>query len=283
MDIALTRLRTYASFVKIEHSVFSLPLVFAGTLLFTRGAFSPRLGLLILTAAVGARAMGMGMNRLIDAQIDARNPRTRRRELPSGAMARPEAWALTLASGAVYLAAAAAIGPVCLWWSPVPVALFTVYPYLKRFTTAAHVGLGLAWSLGPAAGWLAASGSMAGFGEVGWLWAFSFFWVSGFDIIYATMDETFDRQEKLFSLPARIGKRGALRVAAFLHVLAFVCLILLWKTQLRTPASLAWAGAAGIALVWEHAVAGKDPEFAFFKLNGTISFLVFAMILAGIR
>ena len=283
MVIALSRLRTYASFVKIEHTVFSLPLIFAGTLLSTRGSFAPSLGLLILLAAIGARAMGMGLNRLIDAEIDARNPRTRRRELPSGAMGRGEAWTLTLLSGVLYLASAAALGPVCLTWSPVPVALFVMYPYLKRFTSLAHVGLGIAWSMGPLAGWLAASRDASGFGEVGWLWAFALLWVSGFDVIYATMDEAFDRQEKLYSLPARIGKRGALRVAAFLHVMACLCLVLLWKSQLHTPASLAWLAAAGLVLVWEHAVAGKSPEFAFFKLNAAIGFLVFAMVLSGIH
>jgi 4-hydroxybenzoate polyprenyltransferase len=282
MILALSRLRTYASFVKIEHSVFSLPLIFAGTLLRTRGGVEPALAALILLAAVGARAMGMGLNRLIDAEIDARNPRTRRRELPSGAMGREEAWAVTLLSGGVYLAAAAAISPVCLMWSPVPVALFAGYPYLKRFTSFAHVGLGLAWSAAPLAGWLAASPTLSGIGEAGWLWLFSLLWVTGFDIIYATMDETFDRQAKLFSLPARIGKRGALRVAAFLHVVAFVCLVLLWKSELRVPAALGWLAAIGLVLVWQHAVAVRNPEFAFFKLNGAIGFLVFAMILAGI-
>ena len=137
------RLKTYASFIKLEHTVFSLPLIYAGALLHREG-LSARLAVLILLAAAGGRVVAMGLNRLIDAKIDARNPRTVQRELPRGAMRRGEAWAVVGAAGLVYAVSAAALAPVCLWLSPIPVALFVMYPYLKRVTplAASLVSLG---------------------------------------------------------------------------------------------------------------------------------------------
>ena len=278
----LNRFRTYASFVKLEHAVFSLPLVFAGALLHTRGAWPGwRIVLLLVAAAVGARTMAMGLNRLIDHKIDARNPRTKGRELPRGAMRRGEAWAVVLVAGIVYGASAWAIDPFCFQLAPVPVALFVVYPYLKRVTSLSHVGLGLAWSMGPLAGWVAAARSFAQFDEVLWLWLFSWLWVAGFDIIYATMDEAFDREAGLHSLPVELGKRKALQVAANFHAIAFLCLHMLRLIYLNTPAASAFLVAVGVLLVWQHAVAERKPEFAFFQLNGVLGFLVLGFVLAG--
>ena len=284
--VSQSRLKVYAGFVKLEHTLFSLPVIFAGTLLHARGGFSPRLAGLILLAAVGGRVMAMALNRIIDAEIDARNPRTQQRELPSGAMRQGEAWALVAVSGALYLASAAAIAPICLELSPVPVALFVLYPYLKRFTALTHLGLGLAWSLGPVAGWLASSKTLAGISEVCWLWLFAVLWVTGFDIIYATMDERFDREAKLHSLPAQLGARQALQVAANLHAMAFLSLHMLWRVNMfpesQSVVPLFWLAAIGALFVWQHAIAERDPAFAFFKLNGVIGFLVLGFVVAGI-
>ena len=277
----LTRFQAYAGFIKLEHTVFSLPVIFAGTLLHTRGWFSARLAALILLAAVGGRVLAMGLNRLIDQEIDARNPRTQNRELPRGAMRRGEAWAVVIASGFLYIAGAAAIAPICLTLSPIPVALFAVYPYLKRFTALAHLGLGLAWSMGPLAGWLAASRSLAQFDEVWWLWLFSVLWVTGFDIIYATMDEAFDREAGLHSLPVGLGRRTALQISANLHAMAFLCLYELWRTQLEPFPSLFWLIGIGALFVWQHAAAERNPTFAFFQLNGVLGFLILGFVLAG--
>src|SRR3989338_6394655 len=222
------RFFAYAGFVKLEHTIFSLPLIFAAAILSLHRWPSLTLAGLILIAAASGRVMAMGLNRLIDADIDARNPRTQRRELPRGAMQRREAWMIVAVAGALYVTSAAMIAPICLWLSPVPVALFVCYPYLKRLTALAHLGLGLAWSMAPLGGWLAAARSLDRFHNVAWLWLFSVLWVTGFDIIYATMDEAFDRQAGLHSLPAAMGKRPALRVAALLHAIAFVTLALLW-------------------------------------------------------
>ena len=274
-------MKTYASFVKLEHTLFSLPLIVSGTLLHTR--HWPNLSLLgwILLAAVGARVIAMGLNRIIDMEIDARNPRTQRRELPRGVMQRYEAWVIVAIAGFVYLISAAALAPICLWLSPIPVALFVIYPYLKRFTSLAHLGLGLAWSMAPLGGWLAASKSLIGLSEIGWLWLFSLLWVAGFDIIYATMDEAFDREADLHSLPARLGKREALRVAVIMHALAFFTLVMLWHSQLHTLSALLWLMGISVLFIWQHAVAERRPEFAFFLLNGILGFLVLGCVFAG--
>ncbi len=276
------RLNRYASFVKLEHSLFSLPVVFAGVLLGLRRWPSLRLSALILIAAVAGRVLGMALNRLVDAKIDARNPRTKNRELPRRAITKAEGWAVVVASGVVYFVAAWVIAPVCFKFSPIPVFLFFIYPYLKRVTALAHLGLGLAWSMGPVGGWLAAAQDLSRIQEAAWLWLFSVCWVTGFDIIYATMDEAFDRKEGLHSLPAAIGKRPALRAAALLHALAWIALALLWQKQLHGDFAAIWLLAIGVLLVWENVVAEKKPEFAFFKLNGVIGFLVFGLIAAGI-
>ena len=278
----VNRLRAYTGFVKLEHTVFSLPLIFAGTLLHTQGWPSGRLVALILLAAIGGRVMAMGLNRLIDARIDAQNPRTRGRELPRGAMERWEAWVIVVLAGILYLWAAAALAPICLRLSPIPVALFVAYPYLKRFTVLSHVGLGLAWSMAPLGGWLAASQSLAAIGEIGWLWVFSWLWVAGFDIIYATMDEAFDREVGLHSLPARLGRRRALAVAAWLHAAAFLSLAALWVTQLQTPLALVCLVATGMLFIWQHAVADRRPDVAFFQLNGLLGFVVFGLVVTGV-
>lgn len=281
MERALDRLGVYAGFVKLEHTVFSLPLILAGALLGAGGWPAPATLGWIVAAAVGARVVAMGLNRLIDAELDARNPRTKNRELPRGAIRRVEAWAIVLIAELLYVAAAAALGPLCLWLSPIPVALFVIYPYLKRFTAFSHLGLGLAWAMAPLGGWVATSGSLARLGEVGWLWLFSVLWVAGFDVIYATMDEPFDREAGLHSLPARLGSCAALRWAAGGHAAAFLALGMLWHTQLRSVAALGWLAAIGALLVWQHAIATRRPAFAFFQLNGALGFLVLGLVGVG--
>ena len=276
------RLAAYANFIKLEHSLFSLPVIYGGAVLALRRWPDAALTVLILLAAVGGRVLAMGLNRLIDAEIDARNPRTKGRELPRGAMQQWEVWAIVALAGALYAASAWMIAPICLWLSPIPVALFTVYPYLKRWTSAAHLGLGLAWSMGPLGGWLAGAKSLAGISEAAWLWAFSVLWLAGFDVIYATMDEAFDREAGLHALPAKVGCARALRIAALQHAAAFLCLALLWRTQLPSPAALWWLGAIGAMFVWQHAIASRNPEFAFFHLNGVVGFLVLGFIAIGI-
>ena len=278
----MERFKRYASFVKLEHTIFSLPLIYAGALLAGKDQLNLRLIILILLAASGGRVTAMGLNRLIDAEIDRRNPRTKMRELPRGVMGREEAWALVAVAAAVYVGSAAAIAPICLWLSPIPLILFVIYPYLKRVTTLSHMGLGLTWSMAPLGGWLAVSQSFEPFWQITWLWLFSILWVAGFDIIYATMDEAFDREFGLHSLPAKFGKTRALGVAAILHLEALVALALLWWMQLRRFETLVWLLIIGIFLAWQHVIARREPEVAFFQINALVGFLVLGFVMLGV-
>ena len=158
----LSRARTYASFVRFEHTLFSLPLILAGVFSAPGPALSPKRWGLLLIAAVGARTAAMAINRLVDRRLDSLNPRTRARELPSGKMKLFEAWALLVASVAAYVAACATLGPWFLRVSPVPLAVFTLYPYLKRVTPFCHFGVGAALALAPLAGYAASHSATAG-------------------------------------------------------------------------------------------------------------------------
>src|SRR5688572_12725461 len=189
-----SRFAAYGRFVKVEHTLFSLPLLFSGAYLAAGQLPSGRLSFLIILAGFGARTTAFALNRIIDRQIDSRNPRTATRELPAGKMGLKEAWGVGLFGAAVYLYAAAAIAPICLYLSPVPIIVFAGYPYLKRFTAWAHLGIGLADALAPLGGWLAVNQSFSNVGPALWLGGFTFFWVSGFDVIYSTLDEKFDRE-----------------------------------------------------------------------------------------
>jgi 4-hydroxybenzoate polyprenyltransferase len=205
----IKRLALYGRFVKVEHTLFSIPLLLSGALL--AGGHFPAWNLLglILLAGAGARTAAFALNRIIDRRIDAKNPRTASRELVTGALSVFDAILVALLGLAVYLWAAKAINSFRLLWSWVPVLFFVVYPMLKRFTWLCHFGLGLTWALAPLGGWFAIRPGFEGSWPAWLLGLFSIFWLSGFDIIYAVMDEEFDRKEGLFSLPARFGRRRA--------------------------------------------------------------------------
>ena len=217
------RLRTYAAFVRLEHTLFSLPLILAGIFSAPAPAMSWRRWTLVVVAAVGARTAAMALNRLIDRRIDALNPRTRGRELPSGTMRLGEAVALLLVSTAAYLLACAALGRWYLEVAAVPLAVFLIYPYLKRWTPLCHFGVGLALALAPLAGYAAAHPRLDDPKPALWLAAFALTWVSGFDIIYATLDEDFDRGHGVHSMVAWLGRRRSLFISAALHAAAFAC------------------------------------------------------------
>jgi len=285
-----SRLRTYASFVRFEHTLFSLPLLLAGVFSVPGPALSVRRWALIALAAVGARTLAMALNRLIDCRLDALNPRTRGRELPAGRMRSAEAWTLLVASVAAYLAACAALGPWYLAVSPIPLAVFAGYPYLKRVTPLCHFGVGLGLALAPLAGFAAAHPDLGRPGAAVWLAAFMFLWASGFDIIYATLDEEFDRAHGVRSMVAWLGRERALAVSALLHRLAHFALlgtVLLalraagapsWSVTEAVTAAL-WIG-VGVLLFFEQRWA-ENVNLAFFKVNVWVGFAVLAMVLAA--
>lgn len=283
------RLRTYASFVRLEHTLFSLPLIVAGVFSARGPALAPSRWLLIAVAAVGARTSAMALNRLIDRRLDALNPRTRVRELPAGRMSLVEAVALLLVSAAAYLAACAALGPLFLRVAIVPLVVFAAYPYLKRFTPLCHFGVGLALALAPLAGFAAAHPDLAGWRPAAALAAFALCWVSGFDINYATLDEEFDRDHGVHSMVAWLGRGRALRVSWALHLLGAAALTLTALLLMSAAAVRAtdWGIAAGVlllaafGLLWFEQRSAEDVNLAFFKTNVWVGFVVLAMVLAA--
>jgi len=286
---SVSRARTYASFVRLEHTLFSLPLLLAGVFSARGPALSAARWGLIAIAAVGARTSAMALNRIVDRRLDALNPRTAVRELPSGRMSMREAWVLLLVSAAAYLAACAALGRWYLLVAPVPLGVFATYPYLKRFTPFCHFGVGLALALAPLAGFAAAHPALESPGPALWLAAFAFVWVAGFDVIYATLDEEFDRANGVHSMVAWLGRARALRVSGLLHSIAGYLLIPvavlivgplegrpLWRVA--PPFVLCVVAYALLKLEQRWA---EDVNLAFFKVNVWVGVVVLAIVLAG--
>ena len=224
-----TLLAGVMNFTKIEHTVFSLPLLFSGAWL-GAGRCWPGWGVLVLIAlaGLGARCLGMAANRILDRDLDAKNQRTANRELPSGRISLVGAWAIAASGLGVYLAACWALGPLCLMLSPVPAVPLIAYSLLKRFTNLCHFGIGLCLGLAPLGAFIAASGSLALDMEVILLALFAFCWISGADIVYALMDIDSDRETGVHSIPASLGAGGAQVVAAVVHIAAIGCLVALW-------------------------------------------------------
>lgn len=275
------KFRSVASFVKIEHTLFSLPLIFSGAFLASPHPPSLKLIVLILLGATGARTAALALNRIIDRKIDMRNPRTHDRELPSGRMSLAEAYCVLSVGLFLYVSSAAFISTFCLILSPVPLAIFTLYPYMKRFTSFAHFGVGLGLSMAPLGGWFAVRNSFEGILPGILLLFFTFFWVAGFDIIYSTLDEAFDRGENLHSFNSRFGKARALKYSGLLHCVSFLVLIVLFLMQIRALAAFPFLLFSGYLLYLEQKKA-DDVELAFFKINAALGFVVLAMVLSGV-
>jgi 4-hydroxybenzoate polyprenyltransferase len=217
------------NFVKIEHTIFSIPLLLAGAWLGAGGqwpGFRPLL--LVMMAGVGARALGMAMNRILDRHIDQLNPRTASRELPSGKLSTGQAWGVAATGLTVYLAACAALGPLCLKLSPIPALALITYSLLKRLSSLCHYGIGVCLALGPLGAFVAVRGTTDVDGATLMLALFTFCWISGFDIIYALQDIKADRETGVHSLPAALGSTGAQWVAALTHLVAAAAAIQLW-------------------------------------------------------
>ncbi len=216
--------RRFASLVKIEHTLFALPFAYVGALLAVRGVPSGPRSLWITLAMVGARSLAMALNRLIDAGIDARNPRTAGRELPSGSLSRAQVVLFCAASLALFLVAVYQLDPLVRWLWPIPVAGFVVYPYLKRFTWLCHLWLGAVDGLAPVGAWVAITGRLPlAAWELGGAVAF---WIAGFDLFYALFDVDVDRRERLHSFATRFGVNGVFRGARAFHVLTVALLAL---------------------------------------------------------
>jgi len=283
------RLRLTLEMIKFEHSVFALPFALTGALLAWReGGFQIaglRFRLLwIVIAMVAARSAAMTFNRILDADIDARNRRTANRHLPAGRLSLRFAWGFTFVSVAVFLWAARELGPLCFTLAPVALAVIFFYSFSKRFTMFAHMILGFSLGIAPAAAWIAVRGSLHP--RILWLTAAVMFWTAGFDVIYACQDFEFDCAEGLCSIPRSFGIRGALLIARFLHLAMIVSLVALVYSFHLGVLSLAGIGAVLLLLIYEHGLVKANDlsrvNAAFFTVNGYVSVLFFVFWAADI-
>jgi 4-hydroxybenzoate polyprenyltransferase len=274
----------FARLVKFEHTVFALPFAYVGAFLAVDDVPSAHDLLWITVAMVGARSLAMGLNRLIDAGLDARNPRTARRELPSGLLSPAQVTIFCALSLAVFLVAVFQLDALVHWLWPIPVAGFVVYPYLKRWTWFCHLWLGAVDGLAPIGAWAAITGTIP------WeAWALGgavAFWVAGFDLFYSLLDLEIDRAQGLQSIAVRFGKPGAFRGARAFH-LGTVALLVAAGLGLDVGV-LYWLGVAAVAvlLVYEHSLVRPGDlrrlDTAFFTMNGVISVAFFLFVLLDV-
>jgi len=285
----VNRLQTYLSFVRFSHSVFALPFALTGALLALHER--PLAGrdvawrvVWIVVAMVGARSAAMGFNRLVDAQYDAKNPRTAMRELPRGAMSRKEAIVFVLVSSIVFVGASSQLGRVCLLLSPIALAIVFWYSLAKRFTSYTQFFLALAMAVAPVGGWLAAGGSFGAL-EPWLLGAAIGAWVGGFDILYACQDLEFDRGAGLKSIPVRFGVRDSLLLSRLMHVVAVACLAGLAAVADLGPMYLAGVALVAALLVYEQSLVSEHDLSQVkraFDLNGYVGILYFVATAASL-
>ena len=280
----LKRLGVYASFVRVSHSVFALPFALAGALLAAQHT-AVSWGTIgwILAAMVAARSAAMGFNRLVDARMDALNPRTAMREIPRGAMSLREAAAFVAVSSAVFVFAAWRLNPICFALSPVALAIVFWYSLAKRFTTWTQLFLGLAMAVAPVGGWLAVGGRA---GWEPWLLAMAIgTWVGGFDVLYACQDLEFDRAHGLNSIPVRFGVRASLVISRVMHLIAVACLVALALVAPLGGVYLAGVAAVAGMLVYEQSLVKADDLSQVkraFDLNGYVGILYLLVLVVAL-
>jgi 4-hydroxybenzoate polyprenyltransferase len=268
--------------IKFEHSVFALPFALTGALLAWRDAGFPRELLWaklawIVVAMVAARSVAMAFNRVLDADIDSRNPRTKARHLPAGLLSRRFAWGFIVFWTIVFLLAAAGLNSLCLKLAPLALGIVMFYSFTKRFTSLAHLVLGFSLGIAPAAAWIAMRGSLDP--RILWLTSAVTLWTAGFDIIYACQDYAFDVQSGLYSIPRRMGISRALWMARLLHLGMLLCLLALIRAFGLGPTAGAGIVAVAALLLWEHRLVRADDlsriDAAFFTMNGYVSVIFF--------
>jgi 4-hydroxybenzoate polyprenyltransferase len=271
----------FYSLVKFEHTIFALPFAYVGAFLAVDGVPGAHDLLWVTAAMVGARSLAMALNRLIDAGLDARNPRTAGRELPARLLSPAAVLTFCAAALALFLVAVYQLDPLVHWLWPIPVAAFVVYPYLKRWTWLCHLWLGAVDGLAPVGAWAAIMG------EVPWeAWALGgavALWVAGFDLFYSLLDLDVDREQGLQSVAVRFGERGAFAGARLLHA-GTVALLVAAGLGLSVGV-LYWLGVAAVTglLAYEHSLVRPGDlrrlDTAFFTMNGVISVAFFVFVL----
>jgi 4-hydroxybenzoate polyprenyltransferase len=280
----LSRLAVYASFVRVSHSVFALPFALAGALLAAQHTPLTRATVVwILVAMVAARSAAMGFNRLVDARMDALNPRTANRELPRGVMTIREATVFVTAAAALFVYASWRLNPICFALSPVALAIVFWYSLAKRYTTWTQLFLGLAMAVAPVGGWLAVGGRG---GWEPWLLALAIgTWVGGFDVLYACQDLDFDRAHGLQSIPARFGVSTSLMISRTMHVIAVACLVGLAFVAPLGRVYLAGVVLVAAMLVYEQSLVSADDLSQVkraFDLNGYVGILYLLVLVVAL-
>ncbi|PLX92421.1 MAG: 4-hydroxybenzoate octaprenyltransferase [Desulfuromonas sp.] len=276
--------RSLLEMIKFSHTVFAFPFALMGVVLASLANQAlPGFGdvFWICIAMVGARSGAMGLNRLIDARIDAENPRTAERHIPAGKIGLREAWLFVLVSLAVFLLAAWMLNPLCFQLAPLAIGLFVLYAYCKRFTAIAHVVLGLCLAAAPIGAWIALRGDLGL--SVIFLGLAVLFWVAGFDIFYALQDVDYDQAKGLHSIPSKLGVERSLQLVRIFH-----CLMLFFLLLVLPGSGLGWIYFAGVIVVaamlyYEHRLVKPDDlsklDAAFFNMNGYISVTIFVFTL----
>ena len=284
MTAVLQKITVFMEMIKFSHTIFALPFALSGALLAVRGLPSGRQLLFIILAMVGARTAAMAMNRLIDAEIDARNPRTAGRAIPAGLLSKGAVLVAILLSVALLLWSAAMLNPLCLKLAPIALFFLVLYSYCKRFTALAHVVLGICLAAAPIGAWVALTGTIQLPAIV--LGLLVLFWVAGFDILYALQDLEYDRSVGLHSIPVALGVSGSLWLARLFHLLTIGLLV--WLALLLGLGVWFWLGCGLMTamLLYEHwLLRGGDLsklDAAFFTMNGYISLTFLAATAADL-
>lgn len=289
----ISKLGKYLSLVKFSHTIFALPFAITGfalALTTTESHFTWRLFLLILFAMVSARNAAMGFNRYLDREIDAKNPRTAQREIPSGAVSPASALIFVIINSTIFILAAFFINQLCFVLSFPTLAVLLGYSFIKRISSSAHYILGLSLAIAPVGAYLSVTGSFHPAPII--LSAIVLLWVSGFDIIYAMADEEFDKENDLHSVPQLFGKRLGLVISSVGHFLILPLLGLFYfVVNSGAVGPLGWLYVAGsvifsILLLWQHLIVSHNDlsriNAAFFTLNGIASVLFAAFVVADL-
>jgi 4-hydroxybenzoate polyprenyltransferase len=278
MSTVISKLATTLEMIKFEHTLFALPFAFLGAVLAADGLPTWQQALWITVAMVGARSAAMTFNRIVDRDIDAQNPRTANREIPSGKLSLGFAWTFLFVSIGIFLIAACSLNWLTFALSPVALLSVLGYSYAKRFTAFAHLLLGWALAISPTAAWIAVRGAIDS--EVPLLLSlFVLMWTSGFDVLYACQDQEFDRKAGLHSIPARFGIARSLWIARLFHFQGFIVLLLLYLASgLGWPALLG-VGLVAVLLVYQHTLVKPNDltkmNAAFFTTNAFVSVILF--------
>ncbi len=267
---------TFIKMIKLEHSLFALPFAFVSMFLATKGLPSPNIILWIVVAMVGARSVAMGLNRYIDAEIDKENPRTASRQIPKGEISKKSTLFYIILSLIIYFIAACMLNKLTVILSPIPILIFILYAYAKRFTNLCHIILGVALGIVPICVWIAATGNISIIPFI--LGVAIIFWVAGFDILYAIQDIEYDKKVGLYSIPSFFGIKGALIIAKILHFIAFILFILLTFFADLGYIYLIGIFISGALMIYEHSLVSENNleklNMAFFNMNAYISIII---------